>query len=256
MDPDTSNNKTNIFVIFSGLILICLKYLPKSFFSDQVSIDVFFGTFFVTGLLIFQIYELKSQPKKFRHLVFSVLIFLSLLVLSCLKLAKITPLHLEFIQTKPWLLKFFLKLPCNVNTEHFILGSPLLVAIRSETGAEKLLIEAGAQVNCQGDYGNTPLTLAISQRKKDLVIFLIKSGADVNFHDVFYSPLMRAVDSDIQTGWEKGPTINSFEMLELLLSYGADPELSSEKSGNLYSHVRYTYPDLFNDIFAICKKKE
>jgi len=54
--------------------------------------------------------------------------------------------------------------------------------MRSQKTIE-LLIEAGANVNVQDDFGGTPLYLAIVRENLELVKILVENGADVNLKD-------------------------------------------------------------------------
>jgi ankyrin repeat protein len=59
--------------------------------------------------------------------------------------------------------------------------SPLLVASRRDClGAVSALIAAGADVNRESSYGDTPLGAAVDLNNVDMVSALIAAGADVN----------------------------------------------------------------------------
>ena len=47
----------------------------------------------------------------------------------------------------------------------------------------QLLIQAGAKVNAQGEFGMTPLHMACSWGHPDMVVFLHKHGADLDLKD-------------------------------------------------------------------------
>jgi ankyrin repeat protein/L-ascorbate metabolism protein UlaG (beta-lactamase superfamily) len=58
-----------------------------------------------------------------------------------------------------------------------------LAAIQGNVEITRLLLEAGADVDCGDSDESTPLDVAALNRKKDLVEFLISRGADVNRRD-------------------------------------------------------------------------
>jgi ankyrin repeat protein len=76
----------------------------------------------------------------------------------------------------------------NAGREHEISGhsfesTPLLVAVTNPSlEISTLLIEAGADVNCKGPWGCTPLMLAVflESSSPEIVTLLIEAGADVN----------------------------------------------------------------------------
>ncbi|HIG06684.1 MAG TPA: ankyrin repeat domain-containing protein [Planctomycetes bacterium] len=76
----------------------------------------------------------------------------------------------------------------NAGREHEISGhsfesTPLLVAVTNPSlEISTLLIEAGADVNCKGPWGFTPLMLAVflESSSPEIVTLLIEAGADVN----------------------------------------------------------------------------
>jgi hypothetical protein len=74
------------------------------------------------------------------------------------------------------------------------------------------LIERGADINeATDDTGETPLTMAISEQKRESAIHLINLGANVNLSDTKYAPLHYAILN------------NDPGMVHELLTAGADP---------------------------------
>jgi ankyrin repeat protein len=80
----------------------------------------------------------------------------------------------------------------NVNYSSPTLNTPLhIAAVNGFNSAIKLLINAGANVNAQNNFGETPLMHVVSnlwrfnKRKKtqDLIKFMIEKGADLSIKD-------------------------------------------------------------------------
>lgn len=123
----------------------------------------------------------------------------------------------------------------------------------------QMLIDAGADVNPKEKYAFTPLIAAVIDGREELVKLLVEAGADVNaavegnIEDEYLLPLVSAVDSSYGEGLsitkillEAGADVNApcgrageeeyaltaaarnmnLPVMELLLSYGADPNLS------------------------------
>ena len=78
-----------------------------------------------------------------------------------------------------------------------------------------LLIEKGANINIPDVHGNTALHYAVDRSRRETVLCLLKYGAIINFQDYKgNSPLhVACVNNDI-------------EMVKLLISKDADPELT------------------------------
>ena len=103
--------------------------------------------------------------------------------------------------------------------------------------AERLL-NAGANVNCIDEESEqNPLLIAVKNNSLDMAELLLKNNADPNINaDVLYTlPLIEAVDSSVQI-----PLYNAkikkypFEMIELLLKYGADIFLKDKGNESAY----------------------
>ena len=70
-----------------------------------------------------------------------------------------------------------------------------LAALYGQPKVMRLLVEAGADIDAYDSQGNTPLLIAAEQRRTDVVMELIKLGADVNRKKKprFTTPLHAAV---------------------------------------------------------------
>ena len=90
--------------------------------------------------------------------------------------------------------------------------SPLFYAIESGSfQACKLLVEQGANMNIQTEYGWTPLIIACSKGNYEITKFLIEKGANVNI-----------IDSDGETALLYALLWGNEEIAELLIQKGAD----------------------------------
>ena len=84
----------------------------------------------------------------------------------------------------------------------------------------KRLIQAGADVDIQDNYGETPLFIASNKGYLEIVQILIQAGADVDKQDEFvFTPLMIAS--------KKGHT----EIVKLLIKAGADVDKGNKTIG-------------------------
>jgi ankyrin repeat protein len=61
-------------------------------------------------------------------------------------------------------------------------------AQQNDLAAARLLIDAGINIDHHGDLGRTPLHEAASFVRRDMVLFLIESGADVHARMEGYTP--------------------------------------------------------------------
>ncbi|HET6456859.1 MAG TPA: ankyrin repeat domain-containing protein, partial [Armatimonadota bacterium] len=81
--------------------------------------------------------------------------------------------------------------------------------------AAKMLIALGAKVNAQGDFGATPLSIAVSNGHASVVKLVIDNGADVNLADKYgATPLHKATSAYTAT---------------VLIARGADVNAANEK---------------------------
>ncbi len=93
----------------------------------------------------------------------------------------------------------------------------------------KLLLDAGADPNVATPDHMLPLMCAIEQLNKRLVELLIEHGANVKTGNEgsLFTPLHLAVDAEADCAWQTDRVPNS-QIIELLLSSGADPTLKDE----------------------------
>ncbi len=94
--------------------------------------------------------------------------------------------------------------------------TPLLyAACGNKTNLIPLLIEAGADVNCVGDAGLTPLFWVVSRGNVESLDLLLRHGADARHKDFRGVGVLNGVESqDLST---------RFQLLERLIAAGADP---------------------------------
>lgn len=95
----------------------------------------------------------------------------------------------------------------------------------------KLLVENGADVNSKHGFLRNDTALGISSYENEFEItkFLVEQGANVNYGDIDFTPLHRAVYH------------NNFKMVELLLQKGANINKKNSRDGNtpIYTSMRW-----------------
>ncbi|XP_045150135.1 ankyrin repeat and SOCS box protein 3 isoform X1 [Echinops telfairi] len=131
-------------------------------------------------------------------------------------LEETTPLFLAAENGQIDVLKVLLRHGANVNGPHSMCGWNTLHQASFQENAEiiKLLLQKGANKECQDDFGITPLFVAAQYGKLASLATLISSGANVNCQ-----ALDKATPLFIAS--QEGHT----QCVELLLSSGADPDL-------------------------------
>jgi len=139
------------------------------------------------------------------------------------------------------------KLGASINELTLTGGTPLMFAVLgNRVSIAQWLVEQGAKINAKGSNGWSAATIAGAKGQSDMLQWLINAGADINSPDVYrFTPLMRAVDNrhhrSAQVLLEQGQASVDFkdesdntalhfavankhvELVELLLSYGANP---------------------------------
>ena len=104
----------------------------------------------------------------------------------------------------------------------------------------KVLIEAGADVNQPGDYGQTMIMLAADHKNLEIMQLLIAAGADVNRANEYkIAPLASAAEQ------------GSLEVVELLLKAGAKVNARNTYGGTaLQVAVLRGYTDIVKSLIA------
>jgi ankyrin repeat protein len=128
--------------------------------------------------------------------------------------------------------------------------TPLVFAAREgDLESSRLLLDAGASVNQQTEYGWTPLLTAVNNRSYRVAEFLIERGADVNLANKGgWTPLYLATDNrNIEGGDYPVPKadLDHLQIIELLLSKGANPNLRVKD--NTLTRTIFTMQWFFED---------
>lgn len=140
-----------------------------------------------------------------------------------------TPLHVAATSGKADAVEILLNNNAKVDA-NASLGQPIHYALPEHKDVVLLLVKNGADVNALDPESKTPLLLAVQGDQKDIVQFLIGAGANVNVSVNGKSPLFVAVLN------------NNIEMVDLLIQNGAKIE----------KDLNNTYSELNNPIvFAI-----
>lgn len=105
----------------------------------------------------------------------------------------------------------------------------------------KVLLEAGADINQQSEYGWTPLLVATQNRYYNLGLYLLDQGADPNIANTGgWNALYLATDNrNIEAGSypTRKPDMDHLDYIKLLLTRGADPNMrmnSSTETRNVF----------------------
>jgi ankyrin repeat protein len=103
----------------------------------------------------------------------------------------------------------------------------IFAAREGDLESARALLDAGAKVNQQSEYGWTPLLTAVNNRNYQLAKLLIERGADVNLANKGqWTPLYLATDNrNIEGGDYPVPKadMDHLEFIRLLLEKGANP---------------------------------
>lgn len=89
----------------------------------------------------------------------------------------------------------------------------------------KYLVEHGADVNMKGEYGDTAIFSAISNKNLDILKYLVENGADVNIQKQngnTPTPLFYAV------------MFGNIQIIKYLLEHGADVNIKNEEGKTPY----------------------
>ena len=111
------------------------------------------------------------------------------------------------------------------------LQDQLLDAIGLEKiGEVKSLLAAGASPDDPGSSDWTPLMSAAEMQNPEIVQLLLDAGADINKQGYFGQTCLHiAIDSSIDGATQSGLAEDPTETLELLLKRGADVEIKDDK---------------------------
>jgi ankyrin repeat protein len=128
--------------------------------------------------------------------------------------------------------------------------TPLVFAAR-EGGLEsaRALVEGGAAVNQQTEYGWTPLLTAVNNRNYRLASYLLDNGADPNLaNNGGWTPLYLATDNRNIEGGDypvPKPDLDHLEIIQRLLDKGADPNAAVRE--NTLTRTIFTMQWFFED---------
>lgn len=189
----------------------------------------------------------------------------------------LTPLQDAVRLNKTDMVKFLLLNGANINETDKEKNNILLYAIISEAPYEMIenLIKSGATVNAQNELGQTPLTVALSQKNTDLVKLLLQSGAQIqNMSDgqnmLFYAYDKKApiellnvlIDNKLDVNSTDGEGNNLLlkalknkdtEVALFALNHGADINQNDNEGETAVSYVLYNdvSPEISEAIFAL-----
>ncbi len=84
------------------------------------------------------------------------------------------------------IIELFLEHGADVNAKDSCNNTPLheSVIVNGHIEMVRLLVENGADINAVGYYGCTPLNRALHYEPSEIIIFLLKKGADANLPDI------------------------------------------------------------------------
>lgn len=109
----------------------------------------------------------------------------------------------------------------------------------------KELVEKGAELNTQDDYGWTALRYAVRAKNLEAAEALLKLGADVNLaSSTGRTPLMSAIGNDFE------------QMANLLVRSGADLTLKDKGGKTAYDHATRGGPTRSPEIRKMLKLEE
>jgi len=125
----------------------------------------------------------------------------------------------------------------------------VFAAREGDVESARKLVEAGADVNQQTEYGWTPLLTAVNNRNYAVAKLLIENGADVNrANKGGWTPLYLATDNrNIEGGDYPVPRadLDHLEIIELLLAKGANP--NARVKDNTLTRTIFTMQWFFED---------
>lgn len=133
-----------------------------------------------------------------------------------------TPVHLAAATGQTFLAVMLIDAGADLETEGDPAGArPLhLAASGNHVGVARLLIQRGARIDSRDAQGRTPLALAAAYGKVEVAEALLQGGADANAPDIYgHTPMHLAAGS------------GDLEMVDLLMSFGVDINTRSGYNG-------------------------
>ncbi|MEA2021852.1 MAG: ankyrin repeat domain-containing protein, partial [Candidatus Caldatribacteriota bacterium] len=118
-------------------------------------------------------------------------------------------------------------------------GDSLLMTACSYSNSEmvKLLLTYNPNIDYQDQYGNTALTLAIYNKwhYKEMIPLVLEAGADPNtkIGAGRTAQKVSTVLSKITSLALNNKSEEEYQMIEMFLSYGADPNIADERAGSV-----------------------
>lgn len=145
----------------------------------------------------------------------------------------------------------------------------------NDTDAVELFIESGFHPDARDKHGVPVLSIAVRKKHADIVRTLLAHGAsiDIQSEDRGYSPLMDAVQvkdrtivqillanganpnltsKDGQTALIIAVGADSFDCVELLVQYHADPDITDKLGMSARSYAKLFKKQEYLDLFASC----
>jgi uncharacterized protein len=128
--------------------------------------------------------------------------------------------------------------------------TPLIFAAREgDIESAKALLEAGAKIDQQSEYGWTPLLTAVNNRNYKLAAFLLEKGANPNIANKGgWTPLYLATDNRNIEGGDypvPKPDMDHLEIIKALLDKGANP--NARVKDNTLTRTIFTMQWFFED---------
>ncbi|HKE82655.1 MAG TPA: ankyrin repeat domain-containing protein [Vicinamibacterales bacterium] len=128
--------------------------------------------------------------------------------------------------------------------------TPLIFAAREgDLESAKALLDAGANINHQSEYGWTPLLTAVNNRNYQVASYLLQKGADPNIANKGgWTPLYLATDNRNIEGGDypvPKPDMDHLEIIKQLLDKGANP--NARVKDNTLTRTIFTMQWFFED---------
>jgi len=129
--------------------------------------------------------------------------------------------------------------------------TPIFYAIHSnKLSPVTLLLDLGADINAKDDFGNSPLTHALSSGNLDIIDLILRR--DGEFHSTFYkSPLFACVTNATFSGHsDYASNIETF--IECFLNHGTDPNIKNKSDQTVLFDIinTFDYPSDLLDLLC------